>query len=300
MNCEDLENLTGGPVVRSVADRWISSRLHAALAASRRAIETYRFDLYANTLYEFVWHEYCDWYLELTKPTLWDEHTPPEEALGTRRTLLGILEALLRIAHPAIPFITDTIWREVAPRLGNQGQTIMNQPFPQLSDFQPDAEADQAIDWLKGVVDGVRNIRGEAGIKPGVEIELLLQSGDDGDRRLAAGTDTLLKRLAKVTTIRWLGDKERPPPNALAVVGELKVMVPLAGLIDVEGEKVRLGKEIEKKKADLKRVRSKLDNPNFMGKAPAEVVAKEEAKARDVGASLALLEDQLEALSALE
>ncbi len=297
MNCAE-ENLDG-PSSPSLADRWIQSRARTMLGNARRAIHTYRFDLYASEIYEFVWHEYCDWYLELTKPLLWDEEASAEERRGTLLTLLETLECLLRAAHPIIPFITESIWREVAPLLGNTGPTIMLQPFPEADDCAADPAAEAAVGWLKGVIVGLRNIRGEAGIKPGQEITVLLQGGGDADRSLLEATEGLLRRMAKVTHIRWLEEGEEPPPNALALVGDLKVMVPLAGLIDVAGERSRLGKEIGRLGKELARLRGKLENENFTSKAPAAVVAKERRKAEEAERALAVLEDQLRSLDPL-
>jgi valyl-tRNA synthetase len=297
MNCQEAD--LQGPAETSLPDRWIASRAHRMLTDAQRAIETYRFDIYANVIYEFVWHEYCDWYLELTKPMLWDESASEAEQRGTRLTLLKILDCLLRATHPIMPFITESIWREAAPLLGNDGPTIMLQPFPEPADFAEDPEADAAVEWLKGVIDGIRNIRGEANIKPGTEISVLLQGGGESDRSLAAATGTLLKRLAKITGIQWLADNDEPPPNALALVGDLRVMVPLEGLIDVDAERARLTKETERQQAEHKRITGKLANENFVSKAPAEVVEKERAKAAEVEARLAVLRSQLEALETI-
>ena len=297
MNCQeaDLE----GEVLLSLADRWILSRSHHLLKTSERAINTYRFDLYANAVYEFAWHEYCDWYIELTKPVLWDEGADPKVIRATQHTLLGVLDTLLRAAHPIMPFITETIWREVAPLLGNNHPTIMLQPFPEADEVLEDAEADAAITWLKGVVVSVRNIRGEANINPGQTVNLCFQGGTEIDRQLSASTETLFKRLAKIDDIQWLDDDTEPPPNALSLVGDLKVMVPLGGLIDAEVERARLGKEVDKKEQELKRVEGKLNNENFIAKAPSEVVAKERKKAEVAVATLATLKAQLDSLNDL-
>ncbi len=294
MNCQEAE--LDGPAELSLADRWILSRTHHLLADSQRAIETFRFDLYANSVYEFVWHEYCDWYLELTKPLLWNEQADPALLRGTRRTLLSVLEILLRAAHPIIPFITESIWQEVAPLLGNHADTIMLQPFPEPAHVPADPEADAAIAWLKDVILGIRNIRGEANIKPGQPVSILFQDGDEGDRQLATVTEDLFKRLGKVEEITWLAAGAQVPPNALALVGNLKVMVPLAGLIDLDAETNRLGKEIAKKEAELLRLEGKLQNPSFVEKAPAQVVAKEREKQQEAAAALATLRDQLRSI----
>jgi valyl-tRNA synthetase len=297
MNCADVP--LEGDRTHGLADRWIVSRAHELLNASVRAVDTYRFDLYAAAVYDFAWHEYCDWYLELTKPLLWNEQADPALIRGTRHTLLRVLELLLRAAHPIIPFITEAIWREVAPLTGNHQPTIMLQPFPRADELSPDPDADAAIAWLKGVVLGVRNIRGEAGIKPGQSIDVLLQGGSERDRALAAGTEELFKRLAKIDTVRWLDAGEDPPPNALALVGDLKVLVPLAGLIDKDAERARLGKDIDRKASEVARLAAKLGNAGFVDKAPAAVVDKERQKLAEAQAALATLRAQLKAIEQL-
>jgi valyl-tRNA synthetase len=288
-----------GEVEQTLADRWIASRAHAMLRDAERAIDTYRFDLYASVIYEFVWREYCDWYLELTKPLLWDDDAGEKIRRGTRRSLLMILEMLLRAAHPIIPFITETLWRRVAPLIHNDSPTIMLQPYPEAADLSPDPEADAAIEWLKGVVVGVRNIRGELNIKPGQNVPLLLQGGDESDRVRLQATEQLLRRLAKIERFQWLDVAEQAPPAAVQLVGDLKVMVPLAGLVDAEVERVRLDKEIGRLAKELARLQGKLDNEKFIENAPSEVVDKERQKARDADASLATLRGQREQLEGI-
>jgi valyl-tRNA synthetase len=298
MNCAEADFQAAREL--SLADRWILSQTRELLEVSERALTTYRFDLYANAIYEFAWHEYCDWYLELTKPLLWNEDADPRALAGTRHTLLAVLEMLLRASHPIIPFITETIWREVAPLLGNSNSTIMLQPFPEAADLQPDPDADAAIEWLKGVIIGIRNIRGEANIKPSKNINVMFQDGGKRDRELAAVTESLLGHLAKVDRIEWIEPGVEPPPHALALVGELRVMVPLAGLIDVVAERGRLGREVDRKAKELQRTESKLGNKSFVAKAPEAVVSKERAKAADIAAALAVLKGQLASLHDLE
>jgi valyl-tRNA synthetase len=291
MNCNDAD--LSGETTFSLADRWILSRTHHLLRASERAIETYRFDLYAAAVYDFAWHEYCDWYLELTKPVLWNEQSSAAVLCGTRRTLLTVLDALLRTAHPIMPFITEAIWREAAPLLGNEQKTIMLQPFPEAVEFAADAEADAAVDWLKGVIVGVRNIRGEANVKPKQLVNVLLQGGAERDRTLADATEELFRRLAGIETVTWLEPGDAPPANALALVGELKVMVPLAGLIDLGAERARLEKEVARREQELERLTVKLAKPEFVDRAPEAVVAKERQKQADAEAALATLRAQL-------
>jgi valyl-tRNA synthetase len=258
----DTANLQG-PAEETLADRWIASRLKRMLVDAERAIATYRFDLLANVIYDFAWHEYCDWYLELTKPLLWDEGADPKLQRGTRRSLLKILEILLRATHPIVPFITEDLWRRVAPLTGVAGETIMMAPYPESDELTNDADAEAAVEWLKGVVLGIRNIRGEMNIKPGVAIPLLLQGGGAADRTWLAATQSLLTRMAKLERIEWLDAGVSPPPAAMQLVGELKLMVPLAGLIDVAAERARLDKEIARREQDLGRIQAKLDHAGF-------------------------------------
>ena len=253
---------------------------------------TYRFDLLANLIYDFAWHEYCDWYLELTKPLLWDEGASAEVQRGTRRSLLKVLELLLRAAHPIIPFITDALWRRVAPLNGIAGETIMLAPYPEAAELTADPFAEAAIEWLKGVVLAVRTIRGEMNIKPGQTLTLLLQGGGSADRERLAATESLLKRMAKLERIEWLGDGVEPPPAAMQLVGDLKLMVPLAGLIDVAAERARLDKEIARRQQELARIEGKLGNAGFVAKAPADVVAKERERAAEIQNAIDTLSTQ--------
>ena len=287
----------------SLADRWIRARLGQLVAASKQAIGRYRFDLYANAVYEFAWHEYCDWYVELTKPVLFDEGADPAAAAAARRTLADVLEALLRIAHPIVPFVTETLWRRVAPaatgRAGQCAATIMRQPFPAERDFPPDAYAQAALDWLKDMVTALRNIRGEMNVAPGTAVLVLLQGAGNEERALLAALETPLKRLGKVSELQWLPPDAAPPAAAAEMVGELKVLVPLAGVVDAHAERARLGKEMEKVGKERARVDGKLANANFLAKAPAAVVAKERAKGEALRKRFDVLGEQLRRLEAL-
>jgi len=297
MNTEDYA--PGAEVELGTVDRWMLSKAHQLIKDAEYALATYRFDIFANCIYEFAWHEYCDWYVELTKPLLWDDSASPALQQGTRQTLLAVLEMLLRVAHPVMPFITETLWHQVAPRLGVSHDTIMVQDYPQAAEFAEDLDAVAQVEWLKQVISGLRNIRGEANIKPNQDITLLLQGGNTEDRARSEATSTMLKRLANVSDIRWLDSADEAPPHALALVGDLKVMVPLAGLIDVAAERSRLDKELNKAQQDLDRIEKKLANENFVAKAPAEVVEKERGKADDLQSRIATLSDQLAKLDEL-
>ena len=287
------------PAELGLADRWIRSLTGKLAAAASQAIAAYRFDLYANAVYEFAWHEYCDWYLELTKPVLFDANTPPAQAAAARATLAEVLDALLRIAHPIVPFITEQIWRATSPSAASSTAMLMQQPFPSASELPEDATAEAAIGWLKGVVTAIRNIRGELNVSPATAVDLLLHGGDARDRELLTQTETLLMRLAKVGTWRWLGCDEEAPPAAVQVVGGLRVLVPLADLVDVEAERTRLKRALEKLGKDLARVEAKLANPNFVAKAPEAVVAKERAKSETLRQRQTVHTEELARLDAL-
>ena len=289
-NTEDLPVGTGSP---SIIDQWIVSKFNKLIGTSAEALRTYRFDLYANAIYEFAWHEFCDWYLELAKPRLWDESLSDDERLGTQRTLLNVLEGLMRLTHPVMPFITETIWQQVNARLENIDGSIIVQNFPSANEYPTNEDAEAQIEWLKAVITGIRNIRGEANIKPSQTIPVLFQDGDDNDRTLATQTESMLKRLANIETMDWLSSDDEPPLNALSLVGDLKVMVPLEGLIDLDAERARIEKEIDKLEADRSRVEKKLGNEGFVAKAPEEVVAKERDKLEEFTRSLAALQEQL-------
>ena len=299
MNTEDADlSLAGEP---SAVDRWILSKTARMVQDARFALDTYRFDIYANTVYEFAWHEYCDWYLELSKPLLWNKDADPAQRSATQRTLLQVLEVLLRTAHPVMPFITETLWQQVAQRLGliwaSAPASIMLQSFPASTDLATDDAAEAQTEWLKAVITGIRTIRGEANIKPSQEIPLLLQGGGANDRENAIQAESMLARLANVTSIQWLDADQEPPLNALSLVGDLKVMVPLAGLIDVAAEQTRINKEVGKAQQELEKIEKKLGNEAFVAKAPEAVVAKERDRAAELQATLTTLENQIQALA---
>ncbi|MBK9468169.1 MAG: valine--tRNA ligase [Gammaproteobacteria bacterium] len=279
----------------ALPDRWILSRLQQTVAEIERALAGFRFDLAAQALYEFTWNDYCDWYLELSKPLL-AASAEPRQARGTRRTLLGVLETVLRLAHPFIPFITEEIWQRVAPLAGRAGATIMLAPYPQAELSLLDEAASADIEWLKQVIVAVRNIRGELNIAPGRQLSLLARNGSDEDRRRMAEHRDLLHALAKLGSSTWLDGKDAPPAAA-QVVGQLELLVPLAGLIDVAAERGRLKREGDKLGKEVERLAAKLDNPGFTAKAPAEVVAKERARLAEISAQRDTLLAQLESLA---
>ncbi len=270
----------------SLADRWITSRLQRTEQEVTRALESFRFDLAAQALYEFTWNEYCDWYLELSKPVLWDENGDPRLQVGTRRTLVRVLEALLRLAHPMMPFITEEIWQSIAPLAGKQGETIMLQPYPNAEPALIDDAAESDIGWVQNVVLGVRTIRGEMNISPGKGLAVYFLNGSANDAQRLQENRQFLCKLANIESISWLDDEADAPLCATALAGELQILVPMAGLIDVAAELARLDREIEKLTTESGKLAGKLSNAKFVDNAPAEVVDKERAKLADYRASL--------------
>ena len=285
----------------SLADRWIISRLQQAETEVTDAINSYRFDLAAQALYDFVWNEYCDWYLELSKPVLWDENGDPQLQKGTRRTLVRVLEATLRLAHPMLPFITEEIWQNIAPLAGVElnpaGDTIMLQRYPEADSSQVDQDALADIEWLKAVIIGVRNIRGEMNISPAKALPIFMTKGGDNDQRRMQDNHQFLSKLANLESITWLDNPEDAPLSATALAGDLEILVPMAGIIDVDAELARLDREIEKNALEAKKLSGKLSNAKFVDNAPAEVVAKERQKLNDFESSLTHLQDKRSVIS---
>jgi valyl-tRNA synthetase len=297
MNLEADGAELDGETEPSLADRWIVSRFQKLLDEVHFAYETFRFDVMAQRLYEFVWNEYCDWYLELTKPVLRDGTAAQQRA--ARRTLLEILEAILRVAHPVIPYLTETVWREVAPLLGRTGPSVMLETFPRADASAVDEAAEVELEWVKGVIMGVRNIRGEMNLSPGKAIDVILAEGDEEDRSRLERNRGFLVQLARLASLEFLGPDDTAPPAAIQLVGAMKVLVPMSGLIDKDAELGRLDKEIERRRQDVARVEKKLANDSFTAKAPAQVVDKERSKRDEALDALTTLEAQRAEIAAL-
>ena len=289
----------GGDIELGLAERWIISLLQETERKVRDAIEQYRFDHAAQEIYEFTWNEYCGWYLELAKPVLTDGNTDAATLRGTRRTLAGVLEALLRLAHPLIPFITEAIWQRIAPIAGRTGATIMLQPYPTPDPRRIDQGSLEDIEWLKGFVLAVRRVRGEQNIQPGRRVPILLQNASQRDRDLLRGCRGYLDSLAGLESVDLLEDGDSAPKSAVGLLGAMKILIPLAGLIDTEAESARLAKEIDKHENDLGRSEQKLANPSFVDRAPAEIVAKEQSRSKDLRTALEKLKEQQQSLADL-
>ncbi|WP_447591814.1 valine--tRNA ligase [Stenotrophomonas rhizophila] len=288
MNTEG-SSFTGVPQPRTDAERWILARLAAVSAEAQTHYANYRFDLLAQCLYEFAWNEFCDWFLELTKPALNGDNA--DDAASTRHTLLYVLEALLRLLHPLIPFVTEQLWRQVAPRLGLGEDTLSLRPYPTAEEFAGDfARAEADVEWLKGMVNALRRVRSELNVPPAKQVTLLLQGGTADDRTRVARFTASLSFLLKLARIDWLADAADTPPSAAAIVGELKLLVPLEGLVDLGAERARLDKEIARVESEKEKSQTKLGK--FTDKVPAAVVEQERVRLVEWTAQLAGLVEQ--------
>jgi valyl-tRNA synthetase len=296
MNTESLDD---GPEELSAADHWIHARLAHAITEIHAHMAAYRLDLAAQVIYEFTWHEFCDWYLELSKPVLQSDDASAALQRGTRRTLISVLESLLRLIHPLMPFVTEEIWQQVAPRAGINGETIMLQPYP-VAAANTDTQASVAdIEWVRQFILGIRQIRGEMDISPGKALPVVLQGAGEDDHLRAHQYLHLLQRVGRVASIDTLRDGEEPPPAATALLGAMRLLVPMQGLIDVDAERGRLEKQLQRVNIDLERTRSKLDNANFVNNAPADVVTLEKQRAVEFALVIEQLTEQLEKLAEL-
>ncbi len=275
---EESVDFGDGAFQYSHADRWIYSRLQHAIARCHQHFDNYRFDLLANTLYDFVWHEYCDWYLELSKPVLYSTDALGAMKRGTRRTLISVLFHIIKLLHPIMPFITETIFQRLNNLTTEGGDTIMLSHFPSVEEKHIDLPLEKDMAWLQAVIQCVRTIRSEMGIKPSAEIPLFLRhASSETKEKLNTHTQTLMT-LAKIESIELLDEDAPVPISASAMVEELEVLIPMAGLIQKEDELERLTKELKKLDADIQRASAKLQNPKFTEKAPEEIIQKEQEK----------------------
>ena len=296
INSRDLEY--------SLADRWILGQLQQTIKTVHESFAAYRFDLASQALYEFTWNQFCDWYLELTKPVFVSGNEAQQRA--TRHTLVNVLETLLRLMHPIMPYITETIWQRVVPLTNfmaeqgsKQGNSIMVQNFPAFDENQCDEQAIDDLEWVKQFIIAIRNIRGEMNISPSIELPVLLKNVSGDDQRRLTENKPFLSALAKLASIDVLSDSEQGPLSATAVVGDLTVLIPMAGLIDKDAEMARLNKNIEKLTKDADRTRGKLSNEKFVSKAPEAVINKEKDKLAEMESTLAKINAQKLQIEAL-
>jgi len=297
-NCGKLDyKNAGGELELTAADRWILSRLQQTTQTVEDSITSYRLDHMASVIYDFTWNEYCDWYLELSKTVLFDDNASDAVKRGTRHTLVHVLETILRLAHPTMPYITEEIWQRIAPLAGlaaskTGASSIMLQSYPEYNEANFDQSAIDEVEWIKNFIVGIRQIRSGMNIKPGKLLSVLLQNGSDTDQALLGKHESYLKKLATLESITWLDKTDDAPESATALVGEMKLLIPMAGLIDKDAELKRLNKETEKLIKPIKALEGKLANPGFTDKAPEAVVQKEKDKLTDMKKALANLEEQ--------
>ncbi|MDQ5491884.1 valine--tRNA ligase [Klebsiella pneumoniae] len=298
MNTEDQDcGFNGGEMVLSLADRWIIAEFNHTVKAYREALDNFRFDIAAGILYEFTWNQFCDWYLELTKPVM--NGGSEAELRGTRHTLVTVLEGLLRLAHPIIPFITETIWQRVKAICGITADTIMLQPFPQYDASQVDDAALADTEWLKQAIVAVRNIRAEMNIAPGKPLELLLRGCSKEAERRVNDNRSFLLNLARLESITVLPADDKGPVSVTKIVDGAELLIPMAGLINKEDELARLAKEVAKIEGEIGRIESKLANEGFVARAPEAVIAKEREKLEGYAEAKAKLIEQQAVIAAL-
>jgi valyl-tRNA synthetase len=285
------------PKTLSLADKWILGQYQTTIKAYRDAIDNYRFDLAATTVYEFTKNQFCDWYIELTKPVLF-KGTAAQQC-GTRHTLVSVLESLLRLMHPIMPFITETIWQDVSKVAACNADTIMNQAFPTFDESLVDTEAMADLEWVKGFVLAIRTVRGEMDIPPSKPLQVLLNNASEQDKQRLADNSLFLQSIGKLESITLVEEGESLPACATSLLGTLEIMLPMAGLIDKEAELARISKALDKLEKDYARTEGKLANEKFVSKAPAAVIDKEKAKLEDFTLQISKLKEQQETISAL-
>ena len=300
MNTEEKDcGQHGGDMLFSAADRWIISLLQKTVQEVINGIENYRFDLAAQAIYTFIWDEYCDWYLELSKPVLTNPESTEAALRGTRRTLVQVMETVLRLIHPLTPYISEEIWQRIAPLAGVEGETIMRQPYPAAAPDKIDHEAISEVEWVKSFIIGVRKIRSGMNIDPRKILPVLLQGGSTANKDRLVNNLHYITSVGRVESATWLNDDDEAPESSTALVDDMKLLIPLAGLIDKAAEEARLSKEIEKKSSELERCENKLSNSSFVDKAPAAVVKKEQAKASELRNLIDSLQEQQQKIQSL-
>ncbi len=300
MNCEEqVIGQTERQDLWELPEQWIVSRLQKAEAAVQQAFATYRLDLAAQAIYEFIWNEYCDWYVELTKPVLNDENVSTERKAEVRRVLLAVMEASLRLAHPIMPYLTEEIWQTLAPKLGITAETIMLAQYPVANPERVNEQAEADMQWLQGLIGAVRNIRGEMGLGNARLLPVLLQNTTEAEKAQISRIEPLFKALAKVESITFLADAEQPPLSSSSVVGHVSVFVPMKGLIDPKAELGRLQKDFDKVQKQHDQIATKLSNEGFVAKAPAAVVEGEKVKLAEFADQLAKIKANMEQIAAL-
>ncbi|PHM37285.1 valine--tRNA ligase [Xenorhabdus innexi] len=298
MNTEGQDcGQNGGEMSLSLADRWILAEFNQTVKAYREALDTYRFDIAANILYEFTWNQFCDWYLELSKPAI--NKGTEAEVRAARHTLIEVLEGLLRLAHPIIPFITETIWQRVKVVKGIDADTIMLQSFPEFDQAKVDELALNDLEWIKEAIIAVRNIRAEMNIAPSKPLEVMLRDANGDAQRRVAENLTFIQAMGRLSSVTVLATGEEAPVSVTKLIDGAEVLIPMAGLVDKDAELARLDKEIEKLDKEISGIEVKLSNEGFVSRAPEAVVAKERERLATNNAAKEKLLAQKETIAAL-
>lgn len=298
MNTEGQDcGQNGGEMSLSLADRWILAEFNQTVKAYREALDTHRFDIAANILYEFTWNQFCDWYLELSKPAI--NKGTEAEVRAARHTLIEVLEGLLRLAHPIIPFITETIWQRVKVVKGIDADTIMLQPFPEFDQAKADELALNDLEWIKEAIIAVRNIRAEMNIAPSKPLEVLLRDANHDAQRRVAENLNFIQAMGRLSSVTVLAAGEEAPVSVTKLINGAEVLIPMAGLINKDAELARLDKEIEKLDKEISGIEAKLANEGFVSRAPEAVVAKERERLATNNAAKEKLLTQKETIAAL-
>ncbi len=262
----------------SPADEWILSRLQRTIDKVHHYFTTYRFDLLANTLYEFIWHEYCDWYLELSKPILQDEDAIAPLKRGTRRTLIHVLDQILKLLHPLMPFITEEIWQRMTKFTFDNSNSIMLSSYPKVDKEFINETVEEELEWIKELIQSLRTVRSEMMISPAKQVPLYIRHAAAAHEERLEKYQQILKSLGKITEIHCLRPQEQIPVSATAVLGDIELLIPMADLIDKEAELARIAKELAKLDKDISLAQGKLTNPSFTDKAPVDIITKEQEK----------------------
>jgi valyl-tRNA synthetase len=298
-NVENQESAAAGAEF-SLADRWIQARLAAMLARVESGFAEYRLDVVANALYEFTWHEFCDWYLELSKAVLHSESTSVAAKRGARFTLINSLEVLLRALHPLAPFITEEIWQRVRSSAGATGDTIMRCAYPSANGLKADPGAESEMRWVMDFIQGIRQIRGEMDIAFSRKLDVLLQNANPRDTDYLGRNVHYLTRLAGVESCRVLEPAQVAPISAVALLGTLQILVPMAGLIDPDAELARLARRQAKAEADLNKMQTKVGNPQYAQNAPPDIMAKDQQRLAELRTEIGQLAAQIARVAKLK
>ena len=298
-DCGQNAGENGADLEFSLADRWIISRLQQVESAVTKAVDTYRFDQMAQTLYRFIWDEYCSWYVELSKIVLNDAQASEAQLRGTRHTLVRVLETLLRLVHPIMPYISEELWQHVKTLAQVDETTIIDCAYPQPDESKIDPAAVTEMQWVQAVITGVRNIRGEMNISPAKPLPIIMTDFTETDQEYVERNMAYLTRFGRFESVD-LSSSDEQPESATALVGSLKVLIPLGSFIDAKAELNRLNKELEKAEKEVAGVAGRLSNSAFVDKAPKAIIDKAKEQMANAQASVDALQQQIKKISALK